>query len=251
MRSFQRKLLILWLCLGCLVQSVFAQGGPPLITDDPGTPGANHWEINVAYTESRFSYGTVYEFPHIDLNYGYGNNVQLKLEGPFTIFNGPGENYASLGYTNWGVKWRFQEQSKTKPAVSTYPQILFVGNNGLARLGVVDLGTDLLIPVEATKTFGQLQLDVEAGLLFRQFTGTEFDYGVCAEFDVTKQLGLLGEIHDLTSTAYVQDELVWNLGFKFDFNEHESLICSAGRGFGPTDPDNPTFLTYLGVQFRT
>jgi hypothetical protein len=46
-----------------------------LITDDPGTPGNKHWEINVAFTESRFSYGVVYETPHIDLNYGYGNNV--------------------------------------------------------------------------------------------------------------------------------------------------------------------------------
>ena len=25
-----------------------AQGGPPLLTDDPGTPGASRWEINAA-----------------------------------------------------------------------------------------------------------------------------------------------------------------------------------------------------------
>jgi hypothetical protein len=26
-----------------------AQGGPPLITDDPDTPGPRHWEINVSF----------------------------------------------------------------------------------------------------------------------------------------------------------------------------------------------------------
>jgi hypothetical protein len=28
--------------------SAFAQGGPPMVTDDPGTPGDGHWEINIA-----------------------------------------------------------------------------------------------------------------------------------------------------------------------------------------------------------
>jgi hypothetical protein len=233
-----------------LSQAIFAQGGPPLVTDDPGTPGNKHWEINVAYTQTKFNYGTVYELPHIDLNYGYGNNVQLKLEGPLTIFNGDRENYASLGYTDWGVKWRFEEETKSRPALSTYPQIIFVGNQGLARLGVIDPGTTFLLPGEALKTFGHLILDVEAGLLFRQFTGTEFDMGICGEYDVIKDLALLGEVHDLTSTAFVQDELIWNLGFKYDFTEHQSLICSAGRGFGPSGPDNPTFATYMGIQFR-
>ena len=28
---------------------VHAQGGPPFITDDPGTPGNHHWEINFGW----------------------------------------------------------------------------------------------------------------------------------------------------------------------------------------------------------
>lgn len=228
-----------------------AQGGPPFRTDDPDTPGNKHWEINVAFTESRFGYGVVYELPHLDLNYGYGSNVQLKLEGPLTIFNGPGENYASLGYTNWGVKWRYQEENKIRPALSIYPQLLFLGNAGLARLGVLDPGTDFLFPAEAMKTFGNLALDVEFGLLFRQFTGTQLDYGICGEYDLTKRFALLGEIHDLTSTGFVQDELVWNLGFKYDLSEHQSILFSAGRSFGSAGFDEPGFLMYLGVQLRT
>jgi len=35
-----------------------AQGGPPMVTDDPDTPGDGHWEINLAaigaHTPGRF-----------------------------------------------------------------------------------------------------------------------------------------------------------------------------------------------------
>ena len=31
----------------------YAQGGPPLITDDPGTPGNGKWEINIPFTFER------------------------------------------------------------------------------------------------------------------------------------------------------------------------------------------------------
>jgi hypothetical protein len=45
------------LCL--LTGSAQAQGGPPLETDGPGTPGSRHWEMNLAITVERNSEGTV------------------------------------------------------------------------------------------------------------------------------------------------------------------------------------------------
>src|SRR6266849_7689835 len=36
------------LSLGLTERAAFAQGGPPMLTDDPGTPGNRHWEINTA-----------------------------------------------------------------------------------------------------------------------------------------------------------------------------------------------------------
>ena len=33
----------------CCSSAVKAQGGPPFYTTDPGTPGPNSWEINLAY----------------------------------------------------------------------------------------------------------------------------------------------------------------------------------------------------------
>ena len=47
-----------------------AQGGPPLVTDDPGTPGAGKWEVNVAFTMDRTSDSGLYGAPLVDMNYG-------------------------------------------------------------------------------------------------------------------------------------------------------------------------------------
>src|SRR6187455_3167995 len=57
-----------------------AQGGPPMITDDPGTPGDGHWEINVAFTTEHSPDERIAEMPLVDLNYGIGERLQLKYE---------------------------------------------------------------------------------------------------------------------------------------------------------------------------
>jgi len=244
------RLCLLFLILIC-APLAFAQGGPPLVTDDPGTPGNKHWEINISYTQSRYDYGVIYELPHLDLNYGYGDNVQLKFEAPFTIFNGyDGERMTGSAFNEWGVKWRFQNDTKTKPALSTYPQIFFVGNQHFAQLGVTDPGIDFFLPMEVMKSFGSFILDAEAGVMFRQFEENQYWSGVCAEYDISKTLALLGEVHRISTANLGDDQLIWNLGFKKDLSENQSLIFSAGRSLLSPTGDNPGFLMYAGVQLR-
>jgi hypothetical protein len=57
----------------------FAQGGPPMITDDPGTPGNGNWENNLAIVFEHRHNETSIETPEIDLNYGVGEHIQLNL----------------------------------------------------------------------------------------------------------------------------------------------------------------------------
>ena len=51
-RRFLSRLALAQVFLA-MSHSVAAQGGPPLLTDDPDTPGNRHWEINTAYTVER------------------------------------------------------------------------------------------------------------------------------------------------------------------------------------------------------
>ena len=50
-----------------------AQGGPPMITDDPETPGNGKFEINLAVAFERRPHEISLDVPAIDINYGWGD----------------------------------------------------------------------------------------------------------------------------------------------------------------------------------
>ena len=60
--------------------TAFGQGGPPMITDDPGTPGNGKWEDNLAIIFAHRPNETSIALPEIDLNYGVGEHIQLTLQ---------------------------------------------------------------------------------------------------------------------------------------------------------------------------
>jgi hypothetical protein len=71
------------LILLSLPVSALAQGGPPMITDDPDTPGPGYWEINLAGITEKSQSERRYEAPTADINYGVGKRIQLKFEIPW------------------------------------------------------------------------------------------------------------------------------------------------------------------------
>src|SRR2546426_11687664 len=83
-----------------------AQGGPPLITDDPDTPGPGHWEINIAALMNKTRRQRRVEVPRVDLNYGVGRRIQLKFEMPWVVLqNEERRMETGPGNATGGVKW--------------------------------------------------------------------------------------------------------------------------------------------------
>src|SRR5881396_3033030 len=58
-------------------------GGPPLLTHDPDTPGPRHWEINLSAFREWSRHSRLSETPRLDVNYGVGRRLQLKVEAPY------------------------------------------------------------------------------------------------------------------------------------------------------------------------
>ncbi|PYK23325.1 MAG: hypothetical protein DME59_17275 [Verrucomicrobia bacterium] len=71
--------------LACAARVVFGQGGPPMITDDPGTPGNGHWENNFAIAFEHRPNEWSIDAPAVDLNYGWGDHIQLTLQTSLAI----------------------------------------------------------------------------------------------------------------------------------------------------------------------
>jgi hypothetical protein len=56
-----------------------------MITDDPGTPGDGHWEINTPGPTSGRPGSTLLGLPLLDANYGVGDRIQLNYQGSWNI----------------------------------------------------------------------------------------------------------------------------------------------------------------------
>jgi hypothetical protein len=93
---------------------MLAQGGPPMITDDPGTPGNGHWEINLAWTDQRTPGSTLFGLPLLDANYGVGDRIQLNYQGSWNVLRNAGEDTESgMSDSQLAVKWRYYDAGDT------------------------------------------------------------------------------------------------------------------------------------------
>src|SRR5436305_14816304 len=97
-----------------------AQGGPPLLTDDPGTAEYKHWEINLAVLPDVHHDFADFELPLADFNYGATDHTQLKFEIPLLLRTSSAGMRLEGGDGNFGIKWRFVDQKTRGFDLSMY-----------------------------------------------------------------------------------------------------------------------------------
>jgi len=251
--AFCRSNLLTRLCLMAAVLlaplMLSAQGGPPLLTDDPGTPGRNSWEINLGYTIDRQPRDSDYETPILDMNYGWGDRVQLKYEMPY-ICNGNngGPLVSGPGDSKFGVKVRFFENKKLDLNIGTYPQIEINNTNNSVRRGLVSKGPLFLLPLEVTKKVGPIDVDLEVGHWFTQQHGYWIS-GVAFGHQATRRLEVLGEVYS-NSTPDGERDNTFDFGGRYRLNRRALFIFMAGRSFSPPSSGQSQLIGYFGMQFQ-
>jgi len=80
--KYTKKLLIL-IFFAAYEFSNAQGGGPPMITDDPGTPPKGHFELNVTANTNISETEKEYDIPLLDLNYGLNKHSELTFEIPY------------------------------------------------------------------------------------------------------------------------------------------------------------------------
>jgi hypothetical protein len=242
-----RRLLIAAI-ITCTAKFAFAQGGPPMITDDPGTPGNGKWENNIAivfeHPPNEWSIGT----PQIDLNYGWGDHIQLNLQtGPVLLKRSDHGPIGGLGETELAVKWRFLDEDRSGLDMSMYPRVIFNITQSSVRRGLSENGTRVRLPLEIAKKFGRLELNPEVGALVSTVGRSEWLYGFVAGTELTKKTEVMAELHGFSRSNFSQDELAINFGWRHKFSEHAIWIGSVGHDL--RSPDAPiAWIGYFGVQ---
>jgi hypothetical protein len=236
--------------LACVLWAANVQGGPPLLTDDPDTPGPNHWEINIAFTSEHEDHQWELGTPLLDMNYGVGDHIQLKYQVPLTLYV-PKEGGLDVGMGNSlaGVKWRFIDQTNSSwLEVSTYPQVEFIYPSSSVRRVLADDGDNLLLPIEVEHQFKSLTVYAEGGYVLNQKRPSEAFYGLAGEYAFTEKFSLMDEFYGGFGRDFQENGLTFNLGFRRALTEHVALIGSAGRAISGPKAAAPSFQSYLGVQ---
>jgi hypothetical protein len=246
-RAFM-PLIFVFLCIA--PRTIRAQGGPPLLTDDPDTPGKGRWEINVAYAAQKSQAERAADLPRIDINYGLGPDVQIKYETAWSSLDRDASTGLS-GISNSlaGAKWRFLDSEQAGFSMSTYPQIEFNNPTDSLNRGLVEKGPNLLIPFEASRTNGTTVLVGEVGRWLMRDAADQWVAGVAVGALRSDGFELLAELHATADSAFRHADPVLNVGARKSLSEKFSLLTSAGMGLRNSE-DRTRWTVYLGLQIH-
>jgi hypothetical protein len=230
--------------------NTFGQGGPPLIGDDPGTPGNGKWEINVAYPLIRTEDATTMDLGYLDINYGLGDHVQINYQGGVLLGRTNGQGWHG-GYDNSlvGFKWRFLDQENNGVDMSFYPQLGFNTTSSLGRLGFANSGLGAFIPFEIAWTKDKWELDGEIGYQYQQHDRDQWAGGLILGYLLNDKVELLAEARMVCDPDFRSNNLILDGGARVNLVEHVQLLFAVGKGLR-NDGDSPHFYLYAGLGFK-
>jgi hypothetical protein len=213
-----------------------AMAGPPFRTDDPEPVELGHYEFYTFSTGTHITGDTSGVLPGFEFNYGLIPNGQLHIVAP-VAFDSPADGPTVFGYgdTEIGFKYRFIEEEKDglRPQVGTFPMLELPTGDQTRGLGFGH--TRLFLPIWVQKSFGEWTTYGGGGYWINQdeTLGDKnfWFFGWLLQRKVTDKLTIGGEIfHQTADNVDSQDSTGFNIGIIYDFDEHNHLLMSAGRG---------------------
>jgi hypothetical protein len=246
--------------------SALAQGGPPMLTDDSGTPGTTKgennapvrgkWENNFAFEFEGSKNSYIKNFPILDLNYGLGDRIQLKAE--FTWVAEKGENLANkFDNLTLGFKYRIINGNEEDLSLSVYPQPIISFN---PEEGGKSIAFGIVLPIAVNKEIAEIGINLQGGYQILGNT-SEFFLGLCLDHDFGKILTLLGEIHstvgrthdnDITGidAIYFKEGTFINLGAQIKLSDMFVLLAAIGKDLESPKigTESANYYSYIGLQ---
>ncbi len=215
------------------VLATTVMAGPPFRTDDPQPVGFHNWEVYFAsqYIHDRALYsGTA---PHLEVNAGPTDNLQLHVIVPLAYAQVPGGPlFGGIGDLELGAKYRFVQESDYIPQVGTFPLVEIPSGDADRGLGAGSLQT--FIPLWLQKSWGAWTSYGGGGYWFD--AGSEHNghwfMGWEIQCDLSEALTLGGEV--VHSTAPAPDEQSatgFTLGGIVNLSSTGHVLFSAGKDF--------------------
>jgi hypothetical protein len=230
--------------------SVSAQGGPPMMTDDPGTPGSRTWEINTGWNAQSTPGSVIHSLPIVDANYGIGNRVEITYQVPFGVVVSGGRTQAAMGNSEISIKWRFVDAGDWQ--ISMYPGIDILTPGSHADIpGLTDSARTLELPLQIERSVGPVSINGDIGRTFSTDPGDdEWFGGAAVGGNVRRGWELVTEVHVNASRRLQRAEWVAQAGTRVDVSERLTLMFAYGRDVRNDFVPRTLLLAYAGTQLR-
>lgn len=226
------------------------RAGPPFRTDDPEAVEYKHAEFYIFSQQTLTADGRTGVLPAFEFNYGIHENVQFHVVAPYA-FSTPAGQGTTHGYgdTEVGVKWQLNEESETVPMVGVFPLVEIPTGN--ADKGLGNGHSQIFLPVWLQKKWGDVQTYGGGGYWINN--GPEnrnyWFVGWQVQYQFSDHLTLGAEIFHTTGQVTDQGSSTgFNVGGFYNFDEHNHLLFSAGKGLQNAAETNRVS-TYLAYQY--
>ncbi|HMK39619.1 MAG TPA: hypothetical protein VK569_09775 [Bacteroidota bacterium] len=220
--------------------------GPPFKTDDPQPVDFRHWEFYLASQGAYSQHATDATLPHIEINFGAFENVQLHVVAPMAFVSTSGAHAYGYSDTELGAKYRFVDESDSSPQIGVFPLVELPTGNAARDLGGGSV--QAYLPLWIQKSWGNFTTYGGAGFWYNPGTDNQnwMFAGWEAQYDLSSTFTVGGEFY--YQTADKRDGTPgtgFNVGGYINLSENDHILISLGRSF---QGDN-IVTGYLGFQY--
>lgn len=217
--------------IGLVAFEVTAFAGPPFLTDDPEPVPFKHYEVYLFSTVDAASKQTDITAPTFEFNVGALPNLQVHLVIPI-IYASPtdGSNAYGLGDIEFGLKYRFIEETKYRPMVGVFPMLEIPTGNADRGLGNGQAWWRL--PLWLQKSWGPWTTYGGVGYVINPASRQRNHWfgGWLLQRDFGERLTLGGEIFAQgKSSEDLRSFAVFNLGGFFKITRNLQLLFTGGH----------------------
>jgi hypothetical protein len=212
----------------------FAYAGRPLTIDDAAPVSEGHAEVELGYHFKNTSAERDHRLPVITLAYGLTRNLEAGLGLQYIMKElNPGGRRDGFDDVHLAAKYRFVEESPYSPGLAMALDVKLPIKGRRAGLSSGRFDQNFLFL--ATKSFGPLDLDLNAGyLLVDSPPGEKLENrvlgGLAGRLAVHRQWVLVGEIFGQTREAKgTATEANFQLGVRHEILPPLAIDAAAGR----------------------
>jgi hypothetical protein len=238
MRAFY-KIALSIIGLLCINNGYAQGGGPPMLTDDPGTVDAGKWEINTSIN-TQITNDVQLAVPYVDVNYGIAEGLHLKIETPYLItIDHQKHSSGKIADPLIGIKYRFMNEDKHFIAAGIYPQATITGDQ-----------KGFLFPLLLAKTIGKFVIGEEIGYSYVVKDSNNLLIGTLLSYQLSPRLEVMGEIFIQKSyTPSITTQGFMNCGCRYTINKTFTFLGSLGtQVITPAAQQKLYFFSYIGIQ---